>query len=52
MKITPDFPATPGETDNVEKVVVRVAGKDRIRSPVENTWDSFFFLKMTFLVIL
>ncbi|WP_320040713.1 type II toxin-antitoxin system VapB family antitoxin [uncultured Desulfobacter sp.] len=27
---------------NVKKVVVRVVGKDRVLSPVENTWDSFF----------
>jgi antitoxin VapB len=26
----------------VKKVKVRVVGKDRIISPVENTWDSFF----------
>ncbi len=28
--------------DEVKKVVVRVVGKDRILSPVTNTWDSFF----------
>ncbi|MBU1196709.1 MAG: antitoxin [Proteobacteria bacterium] len=28
--------------ENVKKVAVRVIGKDRILSPVENTWDSFF----------
>ncbi len=27
---------------NVKKVVVRMVGKDRVLSPVENTWDSFF----------
>lgn len=27
---------------SVKKVVVRVVGKDRVLSPVENTWDSFF----------
>ncbi len=35
----------PAETrfpDNVKKVVVRVLGKERILTPVENTWDSFF----------
>ncbi len=35
----------PAETrfpDNVKKVTVRVLGKDRVLSPVENTWDSFF----------
>jgi antitoxin VapB len=28
--------------DGVKKVVVRIVGKDRVLSPVENTWDSFF----------
>ncbi len=28
--------------ENVKKVVVRIIGKDRILSPAENTWDSFF----------
>jgi len=28
--------------EGVKKVIVRVLGKDRILSPVENTWDSFF----------
>ncbi len=28
--------------DKVKKVVVRVVGKDRVLSPVENAWDSFF----------
>jgi antitoxin VapB len=28
--------------DDVKKVTVRTIGKDRIISPVENTWDSFF----------
>lgn len=35
----------PAETrfpDNVKKVTVRIVGKDRILSPIENTWDSFF----------
>ncbi|MCF6264283.1 MAG: antitoxin [Xanthomonadales bacterium] len=35
----------PAETrfpDNVKKVNVRVLGKERILTPVENTWDSFF----------
>ncbi|MDU9048852.1 MAG: type II toxin-antitoxin system VapB family antitoxin [Candidatus Electrothrix sp. Rat3] len=27
---------------SVKKVIVRVVGKDRVLSPVENTWDSFF----------
>ena len=28
--------------ENVKKVFVRIIGKDRILSPVENIWDSFF----------
>ncbi len=28
--------------ETVKKVNVRVVGQDRILSPVENTWDSFF----------
>lgn len=28
--------------DGIKKVTVRVLGKDRVLSPVENTWDSFF----------
>ncbi|MEA3241634.1 MAG: type II toxin-antitoxin system VapB family antitoxin [Pseudomonadota bacterium] len=28
--------------EGVKKVIVRVLGKDRVLSPVENTWDSFF----------
>ncbi|PJE77682.1 Antitoxin VapB [invertebrate metagenome] len=28
--------------DNVKQVKVRVVGQDRILSPVEHTWDSFF----------
>ncbi len=35
----------PAETrfpDHIKKVTVRVVGHDRIISPVENTWDSFF----------
>jgi antitoxin VapB len=31
--------------ENVKKVVVRVVGKDRVLSPVENTWNSFFLSK-------
>ncbi len=35
----------PAETrfpEGVKRVNVRLNGKDRILSPVENTWDSFF----------
>jgi len=28
--------------EGVKKVIVRILGKERILSPVENTWDSFF----------
>lgn len=28
--------------ENVKKVTVRVIGTDRVLSPVEKTWDSFF----------
>lgn len=28
--------------ENVKKVVVRIVGKDRVLSPVENAWDTFF----------
>ena len=28
--------------EGVKKVIVRIIGKDRVLSPVENTWDSFF----------
>ncbi len=31
----------------VKKVIVRVVGRDRILSPVENTWDSFFLSDKT-----
>jgi len=35
----------PAETrfpDDVKQVHVRVVGKDRVLSPITNTWDSFF----------
>jgi len=35
----------PAETrfpDDVKQVTVRVIGKDRVLSPVDNAWDSFF----------
>ena len=28
--------------DRVKRVVIRKVGKERILSPIENTWDSFF----------
>lgn len=36
------LPADTRFPDDVKQVNVRVMGKDRILSPVENTWDSFF----------
>ncbi|MCF6239661.1 MAG: antitoxin [Candidatus Marinimicrobia bacterium] len=36
------LPAKTRFPDNVKKVVVRIIGKDRVLSPVENSWDSFF----------
>lgn len=36
------LPAGTRFPDDVKKVVVRVVGRDRILSPVECTWDSFF----------
>jgi len=35
----------PAETrfpDRVKRVTVRVVGQDRVLSPVDSTWDSFF----------
>jgi len=31
--------------ENVKKVTVRVVGSDRILSPINKTWDSFFLSK-------
>ena len=28
--------------DEVKKVVVRIRGRERIITPIENTWDNFF----------
>jgi len=36
------LPADTRFDESVKKVTVRVVGCDRILSPVENTWDSFF----------
>jgi antitoxin VapB len=33
--------------EDVKKVFVRVVGKERVLSPVQNTWDSFFLSKET-----
>lgn len=36
------LPANTRFPDSVKKVTVRVVGLDRVLSPVESTWDSFF----------
>lgn len=36
------LPAEMRFPNNIKKVNVRAVGKDRIISPAENTWDSFF----------
>lgn len=36
------LPADTRFPDSVRKVTVRVVGKERILTPLENTWDSFF----------
>lgn len=36
------LPAESRFPNDVKRVVVRTVGMDRILSPVENTWDSFF----------
>ncbi len=33
--------------ETVKQVTVRVKGKDRILSPVDSSWDSFFFAEET-----
>jgi antitoxin VapB len=41
------LPAEMRFPESVKKVTVRAVGKDRIISPVENTWDSFFLNEKT-----
>lgn len=36
------LPADSRFPDGVKRVNVRVVGADRVLSPIENTWDSFF----------
>lgn len=36
------LPAESRFPEGVKRVTVRTVGKDRILSPVEHTWDSFF----------
>ena len=39
------LPASARFPDDVKQVSVRVVGKDRILSPVDSTWDSFFLFE-------
>jgi len=39
------LPADSRFPENIKKVFVRVVGQERIISPVENVWDSFFLNK-------
>jgi len=41
------IPADSRFPDNVKKVVVRTLGKERILTPVESVWDSFFLATET-----
>jgi antitoxin VapB len=36
------LPAEARLPDEVKKVVVRIRGRERIITPLENTWDNFF----------
>ncbi|MBU3599833.1 antitoxin [Polynucleobacter sp. 30F-ANTBAC] len=36
------LPAEVRLPEEVKKVVVRIRGRDRIITPLDNTWDSFF----------
>ena len=37
------LPANTRFPEEVKQVNVRIVGKDRVLSPVDSTWDSFFF---------
>jgi len=39
------LPADSRFPENIKKVFVRVVGQERIISPAENVWDSFFLNK-------
>lgn len=41
------LPAAVRFEENVKKVAVRVVGKERILSPIEHRWDSFFLAENT-----
>jgi antitoxin VapB len=36
------LPAQARLPDEVKKVIVRIRGRERIITPLENTWDNFF----------
>ena len=36
------LPAEARLPDEVKKVIVRIRGRERIITPIENTWDNFF----------
>jgi antitoxin VapB len=36
------MPAEARLPDDVKKVIVRIRGRERIITPIENTWDNFF----------
>lgn len=36
------LPAEARLPEDVKKVVVRIRGRERIITPIENTWDNFF----------
>jgi antitoxin VapB len=36
------MPAEARLPDEVKKVIVRIRGRERIITPIENTWDNFF----------
>lgn len=41
------LPADSRFPESVKRVTVRVIGQDRVLSPVDNTWDSFFLSEQT-----
>jgi antitoxin VapB len=41
------LPADTRFPEGVKKVKVRIVGKDRVLSPVDSTWDSFFLSEDT-----
>jgi antitoxin VapB len=36
------LPAEARLPDEVKKVIIRIRGRERIITPLENTWDNFF----------